>query len=293
MKKILITAKHSYIGNSFAKWVEGKYDIDFISCRNDEWKNSDFSQYDVVFHVAGIAHVDAKSNLESLYYTVNRDLTMELAIKSKTAGVRQFIFMSSMIVFGESNTTNRDVIITKGTKPKPNGFYGNSKLEAERGLLSLQDNNFNIVIIRSPMIYGNGSKGNFSKLEKFAQITPLFPDIRNKRSMLHIDNLCEFIRLMIKNDEQGIFHPQNEEYICTAEMVKAIATVHNKKLRLTRFFNPFMDFLLSKINFINKLFGTFIYEKSMSEYSEKYCVHNFINSIRVMENNVTRDDILK
>jgi UDP-glucose 4-epimerase len=284
-KKILITAKNSYVGNSFAAWVSGKqaYSIDFISCRTDDWKRTSFSGYDVILHVAGIAHVDAKSELESLYYKVNRDLTIDLARKAKAEGVKQFIFISSMIVFGESSAKNRSLIVTKNSEPHPDGFYGNSKLQAEQGIIPLQDDEFRVVIIRPPMIYGKGSKGNFPKLAKLARKTPIFPKMDNKRSMLYIDNLCEFIRLIIDHEEQGIFHPQNNEYVNTTVLVCKIGEVYGKKIVTTKLFNPLIRLLGKKINAVHKVFGTFVYEKEMSEYKEEYCVFDLEESIRLTE----------
>ena len=118
------------------------------------------------------------------------------------------------------------------------------------------------------MIYGKGCKGNYPKLVKAALKLPIFPDIDNERSMLHIDNLCEFVRLIIDNEESGIFFPQNKEYVKTSEMVKVIAETHGKKIRLTKAFNPILKLLAYKVGLINKVFGNLVYEKSMSEYKE-------------------------
>lgn len=280
-KKVLITAKNSYIGNSFASWVKNlqKYSLDLISCRTDEWKQTSFSGYDVIFHVAGIAHVDAKSGLESLYYKVNRDLTIELAEKAKADGVKQFIFMSSIIVYGDSG----EKIIGKNTIPIPSNFYGNSKLQAEEGLQPLQSDNFKIVIIRPPMIYGKGSKGNYPKLAKAAQKLPVFPDIDNHRSMLHIDNLSEFIRLMIENEENGLFFPQNSEYVKISNLVTSIAEVHGRNVRLTKIFNPMISLIGLKIGIINKVFGNLAYDLRISEYKDNYRVNDFRDSIILTE----------
>src|SRR5699024_7449597 len=258
MKKILITGENSYIGTKFKEWVgqwPDKYQVDEISVRGDEWKEVDFSAYDSVFHVAGIAHNSSNPKLEDKYFQVNRDLTIEVSKKAKSDGVKQFIFMSSIIVYGTKNE-----FIDKNTKPNPDNFYGESKLQAEQGILPLQDENFNVAIIRPPMIYGKGSKGNYPLLSKLAQITPIFPDYNNQRSMLHIDNLTEFLRLVIKNNETGKFYPQNEEYVRTSVLVKTISEVHGKKIWMTRIFNPFIN-LLSNVNIINKVFGDIVYDK--------------------------------
>ena len=139
MKKVLITGAGSYVGESVRKYVLGKdpsFLIDAVDTLGDNWQKVDYSQYDVVFHVAGIAHVNADPKMEPLYYQVNRDLTIEVARHAQNAGVKQFIFMSSQIVFHESQSLKTEVL-TAETKPNPNGFYGDSKLQAEEGLKAL------------------------------------------------------------------------------------------------------------------------------------------------------------
>lgn len=284
MKHILITGVNSYVGNSLADWLNkepDKYKIEKISLRNDKWKQHDFSGYDVIVHVAGIAHVSTDPKMEELYYKVNRDLTIEVAKKAKVEGVKQFIFLSSIIVYGEMKENNG--IITKDTIPNPNNFYGKSKLEAEKGIEPLQSEHFKIAIIRPPMIYGKGSKGNYPKLAKLARITPIFPDYDNKRSMIHIDNLTEFIRLIIDNEESGLFFPQNSEYVKTSEMVKLIAEVHGRKLKLVELFNPIIKRIKNKINILNKIFGNLSYDKKISKYKEDYNLRNFKESIYLTE----------
>ena len=287
MKRILITGANSYIGTSFEKWVAQwpeEYHVDNVETRNGEWKEIDFSPYDTIFHVAGIAHQDAKADQEELYYKVNRDLTIEVAQKAKAEGVKQFIFMSSMIVYGASSKIGETKIITRDTVPEPINFYGNSKLQAEQGILPLQSDGFNVVVIRPPMIYGKDSKGNYPLLAKFAKITPVFPNIENKRSMLHIDNLTEFIRLMIEHSENGVFFPQNREYIKTAEMVKTIADVKGKKIWLTKIFNPVLVGLGGKVNVINKVFGSLFYSQDISSYKHNYQLNDLKASIINTEN---------
>ncbi len=286
-KKILITAKTSYVGNSFAAWVaqDPDYSVDFISCRTDDWKNTSFSGFDVILHVAGIAHVSTKSDMEFLYYKVNRDLTIDLAKKAKEDGVPQFIFLSSILVYGESGYINKKKVITKNTIPKPTNFYGLSKLQAEQEISTLQNESFKVVILRIPMVYGKGSKGNYPKLVKLAISLPCFPYVDNERSMIYIDNLCEFIKAIIENHEHGLFYPQNKDYVKTSEMVKMIAEAHGKKIWLTKIFNPMLKLLGSKVGLINKVFGNLVYERSLSDYKVNYQLRNFQESIRAAEGN--------
>ncbi|UTR12128.1 NAD-dependent epimerase/dehydratase family protein [Evansella sp. LMS18] len=284
MKKILVTGANSYVGTSFIKWLSQypeKYSIDTISLRDESWKQRSFKGYDVVLHTVGIAHVDSSPDpkMEQEYYRVNRDLTIETAEKAKNEGVKQFIFLSSIIVYGDSSYINKPRVIDEKTVPKPANFYGNSKLQAENGIKLLENESFKVAIIRPPMIYGKGSKGNYPKLAQAAQILPIFPNIENQRSMLHIDNLSEFLRLLIANKDSGIFFPQNAEYVKTSDMVKLISEARGKKIRLIKLFNPLLGILGRKVGIINKMFGSLIYEQSLSDYKKNYIVRNFKESI--------------
>lgn len=284
MKNILITGKNSYIGTSLENWLmrePDKYKVDTVDMKDGSWKEKDFSSYDVVFHVAGIAHVSSDPNMEDLYYKVNRDLTIETAEKAKAEGVKQFIFMSSIIVYGDSSSSKR--VIDRNTVPTPSNFYGNSKLQAEEGINYLESDEFKIVVLRPPMIYGKGSKGNYPRLANMAKKIPVFPDIDNERSMLHIDNLCEFIKVMIDHEETGLYFPQNKEYVKTSELVKTISEVHGKKIIMTKVFNPVLR-LMFGIGIVNKVFGNLVYEKSMSDYDKaNYRIRDFKESIELTE----------
>lgn len=284
MKRILITGANSYIGTSFKKWLSNypeEYFVDSVDLRDNAWREQKFSRYNVVFHVAGIAHASSDPRMEDLYYKVNRDLAIECAKKAKDEGVKQFIFMSSIIVYGDSSRNEK--VINRKTVPKPSNFYGDSKLQAEESLKPLESKNFKIVILRPPMIYGKGSKGNYSKLAKAAQILPFFPDIENQRSMLHVDNLCEFVKLMIDNEEHGLFFPQNAEYVKTSELVNLIAQAYEKNIRLVKIFNFLLRIVALRLRIINKVFGNLVYEKSMSDYKENYRVRDFQQSILFTE----------
>jgi UDP-glucose 4-epimerase len=138
------------------------------------------------------------------------------------------------------------------------------------------------------MIYGKGSKGNYPKLVKMALKLPLFPDLHNERSVLHIDNLCEFIKLIVNNEDSGIFFPQNTDYVNTSELVKLIAVMHYKKIRLTKIFNPVLKLMGNFVGLINKAFGNLVYDMSMSNYKENYRVRNLKESIRVTEMEVDK-----
>lgn len=282
MKRILITGQNSYIGNSFINWIKNeseKYQIDSISLRNNDWKNADFSIYDVVYHVVGLAHVRETKENSGLYYKINRDLAYDVARKSKNDGVKHFILLSSMSVYGLDTG-----IITKDTIPNPKSSYGKSKYEAEQLISDLVDRTFKLAILRPPMVYGEGCKGNYVKLSKLAKITPVFPDIKNKRSMIFIDNLSEYVKCIIDFKMEGIFLPQNSEYVNTSELVKLIAECNGKVIRTTKLINPFLK-LCNKSPYYNKVFGDLIYQYPISNENIKKC--KFIDlkcSVRRTEN---------
>ncbi len=290
MKKVLITGANSYIGMSFEKYIKENYPNDYTVDTADmidgSWREKDFSGYDSVFHVAGIAHSDnGKISAEKakLYYAVNTDLTVETAQKAKADGVKQFVFMSSAIVYGESAPIGKSKIITKDTPVFPANCYGDSKVQAEKGIRLLEDNNFRVVILRPPMIYGKGSKGNYLTLSKIAQRFPIFPYVKNERSMLYIENLCEFVRLMVENGEQGIFYPQNSEYSNTSELVKMISEAHNRKIKLVKGLGGVLRLMSYMTKLVNKAFGSLSYDKSLSDYKTEYRKITLAESIKRTE----------
>ncbi len=290
MKKILITGAGSYIGTSFENYINtnfpDKYTVDTVDMIGDGWKEKDLSLYDAVFHVAGIAHSDngkISPEKEKLYYAVNTELTSATAEKAKSDGVRQFIFMSSAIVYGNSAPIGKTKIITVDTPVSPANCYGDSKVQAEKRLKSLEDESFKVVILRPPMIYGKGSKGNYPLLAKLALKLPFFPRVQNERSMLYIENLCEFVRLMVENEESGTFFPQNSEYSNTSELVEMIAAAHGKKIGLLGGFTWLLKIMGCFTGLVNKAFGNLTYEKSISEYKENYRVAELCDSVKRTE----------
>lgn len=293
MKRVLITGANSYIGTSFENWIkENRADIETetIDMKGNAWEEVDFKGYDAVFHVAGIAHADAgkvKDKQKALYYQVNCELAIKCAMKAKAEGVRQFLFMSSMIVYGESGGIGTQRVITRDTPPAPANFYGDSKVRAEEGLQKLADDTFKVVILRPPMIYGKGAKGNYPLLSKMAHKLPAFPNVKNERSMLYVGILCNFVSLLIQNEEQGIFFPQNAEYVQTSHMVRLIAEACERKIRLTRLCNPFLHLFAlmggKPGRLVNKAFGNMVYDKSLSVYKEDYQMYSMEESIRLTE----------
>ena len=288
-RKILITGAGSYIGTSVKKWLlqwPERYHIDTLDMRGEKWQSCDFSPYDSIFHVVGIAHADVghvSEEEKQMYYHVNTELAVETAEKARREGVSQFIFMSSMIVYSGC----KEKMITAETEPEPLNFYGDSKWQADQRLQQLADEKFKVVILRPPMIYGKGSKGNYPLLSKLAEKLPMFPKVRNQRSMLYIDNLAQFVRLMIDNEESGVFFPQNAEYTNTSDMVWTIAQVKNHRILMlpgTGWLVKLISKLPGKLGGLaRKAFGDSTYEMSMSEYREDYRVCGWRESIEKTE----------
>lgn len=279
MKRVLITGKNSYIGTSLENWLmrePDKYKVDTVDMKDRSWKEKDFSSYDVVFHVAGIAHIKETSDNQNLYYKVNRDLAYETAQKAKQDGVEQFIFLSSMSVYGIEQG-----VIDKNTPLTPNSAYGKSKIEAEKLINKLKDDSFTVATLRPPMVYGKGCRGNYPRLVGLALKTPIFPKVDNKRSMIYIDNLSEFVKRLIDNRSGGLFFPQNADYVNTSEMVRIIAEVHGKRVVMTKLFNPLLRLL--NVSTVNKVFGDLVYDMSMSNYVSDYRVCGFRESVKKTE----------
>ena len=289
LKKILITGAGSFVGTYVQKYLDSfadKYHVTTVGTKNGEWQQLDFSQFDVIYHVAGLAHSDVgkvSDEMKKKYYAINCDLAISVAQKAKTEGVKQFIFMSSAIVYGDSAPIGIDKIITKKTKCSPANFYGDSKVQAEKGLLCLQSKSFRVVILRCPMVYGKGGKGNFPILERVARKVILFPKIGNKRSILYVGNLAEFVRLMIENEENGIFWPCNKEYANTSELVMMIAGCYGKKVYLISGFEWFLHLIGYFTDYANKAFGNFTYDEHIGDYKFDYRLYSLADSIKEIE----------
>ena len=280
-KKVLITGAGSYIGQSFIQYAKKYYpdnfEIEELDMTDAAWRDKDFSEYDVVYHVAGIAHADVgnvSEEIKSKYYEVNTGLAVEAAEKAKREGVNTFIFMSSMIVYGESAPYGERKVIDATTVPQPANFYGDSKLQADVAVRELADDTYKVIVLRPPMIYGKGSKGNYRTLAKLAKKLPIFPDVNNERSMLYIENLCEFLCqiMLLKPYHRNsvVLLPQNGEWTKTSDMVKEIAQASGKKITELKCLAPAV-WIGSKMpgkigGLVDKAFGNNCYTHEFSLY---------------------------
>ena len=295
MKKILILGANSYIGTSFHKYVKREYpeqyDVDVVSLRGDDWKLNDWSDYDSVINVTGKAHADISTLTEEQkreYYSVNCNLACEAAKKAIADGPKQYIYFSSIIVYGDSSNNGTTMHITGQSQPNPTNFYGDSKWQAEQQLTKLFDTvemeKTKLVILRPPMIYGKDSKGNFKTLVKLAEKIPVFPTYHNERSMLYIENLAECLKILIEENREGVFLPQNERYVSTAEMVREIACVKGRKIYRGGWLNPLLRITFcfpGKLgNMVRKAFGSMTIENSLSNKVEGYQRYDLKESIK-------------
>lgn len=304
-RRVLITGANSYIGVSFEKYAREHYSenftIDTVDMLDDTWREKNFGEYDCVFHVAGIAHADVGNvdeETKARYYAVNTDLAVETAKKAKAEGVRQFVFMSSMIIYGEVAPIGKRKVIDEYTLPAPTNFYSDSKWQADKQVRGLQDGEFHVAVLRPPMIYGNGCKGNYNALAKLAKKLLAFPNIEQYSSMLYIDNLCEFLSLLILSGEGGIYFPQNREYSSTTSIVKEINKTIGKRIWITKCLNSAVRIALNfqgKIGgLVKKTFGNCVYSQKLSIYDGlEYHILDFEESVRSTEQQLHNGDTVE
>lgn len=259
MKKILITGANSYIGTSFEKYIKDnfsdQYQVDTIDMIDGSWREKSFAGYDSVFHVTGIAHQKETKENAHLYFEVNRDLAVEVAKKAKDEGVGQFIFLSSMSVYGMDTG-----VITRETKPNPKTNYGKSKLQAEEQIVVLRDKTFKVCVLRPPMVYGDGCKGNYQTIVKIVRKFPVFPRVNNKRSLVNINNLVLFVKNLVDENGDGLFFPRDKEYIRTIDLAKEIAKEKGKRIYLSYLLGFVVIIFRPFCGKLKKAFGNLIYK---------------------------------
>ncbi len=279
-----------YIGGKFTEYINKYYpdwQVDSVDSMDKKWVDADFHGYDAVYNVSGLAHANAKHGSNEQYYAVNGQLPIDVATKAKLEGVPLFVQMSSQIVYGDMSGLGEENIITPETIPSEPTIYGKSKMMAERGLQKLVDDTFHVAIMRPPLIYSEYARDNFPRLVNFAKKMPMFPKLKNRQSMVYVDNLCELVRLIIENNQGGIYYPQQEVYIETSKIVADIAKSVGNTIWLTSIFNPALRFLskIEKFSFIRKAFGNIAYDMNMSNHFDgKYRVVSYEESIKRIAN---------
>jgi len=251
--KLLITGSNGFIGSYFISKYRDKYKIKTFSFLNDDIGSLDCYGVDVVIHLSALVHQMGGASA-SEYKRVNVTQTLQLANEAKVKGVRQFLFMSTIKVYGEETETKYG----QNTICRPEDEYGKSKLKAELELLKLEDENFKISIIRTPIVYGYGVKANIKSLVNLVNKVSILPfgNIQNKRSMVYVGNLCHLVDEVIKQNKSGIFLASDDESLSTTRLIELIAQGLGKKVYLLRV--PFFETILKlfKPSFHKRLYGS-------------------------------------
>lgn len=259
---LLITGSTGFVGNYFTTKYKNKYNIKTFSFLKDDINSLNCSGVDIVFHLSALVHqMGGASALE--YERVNVTQTLQLAQKAKESGVKQFVFMSTVKVYGEE-TNNK---YTENSVCNPEDEYGKSKLKAEKELQKLENESFKVSIIRTPIVYGYGVKANIKSLVNLVNKIPILPfgKIRNKRSMVYIGNICHLVDTVIQKEQSGIFLASDDEPLSTSELIELIAKNLDKKIYLLKI--PFFESLLKllKPSFHKRLYGSLEINNSLTK----------------------------
>ena len=258
MKRILITGEHGYIGTAIATYLgqfPEQYIAECVSLRKNTPEALDLRGVDAIIHTAAIVHQKETKETQPLYDAVNCDLTAALAEKAKHEGVKQFVFMSTMSVYGMETGT-----ITKDTVPAPTTQYGRSKLAAERRIAPLSDDAFTVTILRPPMVIGPGAKGNPARLQRFAKALPFCPDFENRRSMVSIETLCEAVKALLDAPRAGVFFPQEQTPLATRTLIERAMRAQGRTPKRSKLLNPAIRLLRTCTRIGKKAFGDLVYE---------------------------------
>jgi UDP-glucose 4-epimerase len=202
-----------------------------------DWKDA-FLEVDTVVHLAARVHHPHDGNATEVYRSINTDGTLHLARCASEAGVRQFIFLSTILVNGSS--TDGRPPFREIDHPMPRGAYGMSKAAAEEGLRTIAtETEMSITVIRTPLIYGSGASGNFRLLARAVErgIPLPFGSIDNQRAFLGVENLASFVvhRMAESRGSFDVFLVADSEHVSTPEFVRRIASALGKKSRIVPF----------------------------------------------------------
>lgn len=285
-KTLMITGASGFIGNNFIKKYENEYNIIPVCLIKNKPEDLDYTGVDVILHLSALVH-QMKGAPEEKYFEVNTELTRRLATTAKGKGVKHFVFYSTVKVYGfDGELNNHDFILTEKSQCNPTDSYGASKYEAEKILNSLQDENFKVAMVRPPMVYGEGVKGNMLSLMKLINILPIIPFNydNNKRSIISTENLLYMTHLIIKNEADGVYLGTEGNPVSIKEIAESIEKGLGKK-KINIKFPSFIFKLLCKIkpDIMVRLYGTLAFEQKNNyekiSYSPKV---NMYNQIKIM-----------
>jgi UDP-glucose 4-epimerase len=253
MKKILITGSNGFVGSYFISKYKNNYDLKTFSFLKDDISRLNYKDINIVFHLSALVHQMGGASAEE-YEKINVIQTLQLAKKAKESGVKHFVFMSTVKVYGEE-TLNK---YSENFNCNPEDDYGESKLKAEKLLLELESDNFKVSVIRTPIVYGYGVKANIKNLINLINKISILPfeNIENKRSMVYIGNLCHLVNEIIIQQQSGIFLASDDQSLSTSRFIQLIAKNLDKKIYLIKV--PFFESLLKlvKPSFHKRLYGS-------------------------------------
>lgn len=255
MKRILLTGANGFVGNYFLKKYSSSYEIITFSFLNDNFVNLDLSNIDVVIHCSALVHQMKGASWEQ-YEKININQTIQLADKAKKSGVKHFIFLSTIKVYGEESNKH----CYENSRTNPTDYYSISKLKAEDSIRNIESSNFKISVLRCPLIYGAGVRANFANLInliKKASILP-FKNIKNKRSLVFVGNVCFILHRIIFLEKRGIFLSVDDKALSTTDLIQIIAKYLDKKILLIDiiFFDKFLKII--KPSYYQRLFGSLV-----------------------------------
>lgn len=264
MKKVIVTGREGFISSRIVDSYSGNedYKVYSVSLRNGV-DNLELKNVDTIIHLAALVHQrETQENIES-YHKINYELTYELVKKAKQAGVKNFIFMSTMAVYGLEGSLKDVETISKKTPLNPLTRYAKSKLMAENSLKEFQDDKFIVKVVRPPMVYGEGAPGNFNRLLKLANYLPVFPNIKNQRSMIEINTLVDYIKLLVDSKESGLHFPQDKNYVSTTKMYVNMRNSIGKKTLTVSIPSKIVSTFPFKKRLLKKMFGNLVYDQSL------------------------------
>lgn len=264
-KTLMITGASGFIGSNFIKKYRDEYNIVPVCLIENKPEDLDYTEVDTILHLAALVH-QMKGAPEEKYFEVNTGLTRRLAISAKEAGVKHFVFYSTVAVWGTHGYFDYNKVITLETSLNPLTPYAKSKYDAEEVLNMLRNDNFKISILRPPMVYGKDCPGNMKKLEKLVDILPILPfgNDENKRTIVHVDKLLEETNIVIQNEKEGIFIPKDEKDLSIKKILEYILKEKKKKIILIKL-PKLGERILHKIKprIVESLYGSLVFKEDL------------------------------
>ena len=257
LKTVLITGASGFVGKRYVTFNSNKYNIKTVSLQRIEPESVDFYGVETIVHLAGKAHQMEQIDAD-IYFEVNHRLTKRFAEAALKAGIPHFIFISTVKVYGDEPESG---YLDLSSPTITNDPYGESKLKGEQALLKMESKDFTISIIRPPLVYGPGVKGNLIRLLELTQKNiPLpFKGINNKRSMVFLDNLIALINKVTDTKTSGIFIPGDKAPFSTSDLLAMMYKGMNRKplwFKMPKLGIMLLDKLKPKL--VKRLFGSFV-----------------------------------